>query len=73
MLIGWGSTLDKYGVIDVSSLFGSVSPALNSIEACVNSYIDLLGDSYTLASYEVRPWNYCGYRTMARQKKKEVK
>jgi hypothetical protein len=63
----WGSTLDKYGVIDVSSLFGSVSPALNSIEACVNSYIDFLGDSYTLASYKVNPWNYCGYRTIDRQ------
>jgi hypothetical protein len=59
--------MDKYGVIDVSSLFSSVSPALNSIEACVNSYIDFLGDSYTLARYEVHPWNYCGYRTMARQ------
>jgi len=63
----WGSTLDKYGVIDVSSLFSSVSPALNSIEACVNAYIDFLGDSYALASYEVNPWNYCGYRTMTRR------
>jgi hypothetical protein len=62
----WGSTMDKYGVINVSSLFSSVSPVLNSIEACVNSYIDFLGDSYTLASYEVNPWNYCGYRTMDR-------
>ena len=61
----WGSKLDKYGVIDVSCLFFSVSPALDSIEACVDAYIDFLGDSYTLASYEVRPWNYCGYRTMA--------
>jgi len=63
----WGSTLDKYGVIDVSSLFTSVSPALDSIEACVNSYIDFLGDPYTLASYEVNPWNYCGYKPTARQ------
>lgn len=60
----WGSTLDKYGVIDVSSLFSSVSPALNSIEACVNAYINFLGGSYTLASYEVNPWNYCGYRAI---------
>jgi hypothetical protein len=59
--------LDKYGVIDVSCLFSSVSTSLNSIEACVNSYIDFLGDSYALASYEVNPWNYCGYRTTARQ------
>ena len=63
----WGSTMDKYGVINVKSLFNSVSPALNSIEACVNSYIDFLGDSYTLASYEVNPWNYSSYRTIARQ------
>jgi hypothetical protein len=62
----WGPTLDKYGVIDVSSLFSSVSPALDSIEACVNSYIEFLGDPYTLASYEVNPWNYCGYRNMDR-------
>ena len=54
----WGSTLDKYGVIGVSSLFPSVSPALNSIEACVNAYIDFLGGFYALASYEVNPWNY---------------
>jgi len=59
--------MDKYGVIDVSSLFSSVSPALDSIEACVNSYIDFLGDSYDLTSYEVNPWNYCGYRTIDRQ------
>ena len=58
----WGSRMDKYGIIDVSSLFSSVSPALDSIEACVNSYIDFLGDPYTLASYEVNPWNYCSYR-----------
>jgi len=63
----WDSTLDKYGVIDVSSLFSSVSPALNSIEACVDAYMDFLGDSYTLASYEVNPWNYYGYRTIDRQ------
>ena len=62
----WDSTLDKYGVIGVSSLFPSVSPALNSIEACVNAYIDFLGDSYALASYEVNPLNYCGYRTIDR-------
>jgi hypothetical protein len=62
----WGSTMDKYGVIDVSSLFSSVSTALDSIKACVNSYIDFLGDSYTLASYEVHPWNYCSYRTITR-------
>jgi hypothetical protein len=62
----WDSTMDKYGVIDVSSLFSSVSLALDSIEACVNSYIDFLGDPYTLASYEVNPWNYCGYRAMTR-------
>ena len=39
------------------------------VEACVNvnAYIDFLGDSYTLASYEIHPWNYCGYRSMARQ------
>jgi len=47
-------------------LFSSVSPALDSIEACVNAYIDFLGDSYTLASYEVNPWNYWGYRTTGR-------
>jgi len=63
----WGSKLDKYGVIDVSSLFNSVSTALDSIEACVESYVDFLGDSYTLASYEVHPWNYCGYRTITQQ------
>ena len=62
----WDPTLDKYGVIDVSSLFSSVSPALDSIKACVNAYIDFLGDSYTLTSYEVNPWNYCGYRTIGR-------
>ena len=63
----WGSTLDKYGVIDVSCLFSSVSTDLDSIEACVNSYVDFLGDSYTLASYEVHPWNYWGYRAMTQQ------
>ena len=63
----WGSTLDKYGVIDVSCLFSSVSTDLDSIEACVNSYVDFLGDSYTLASYEVYPWNYWGYRAMTQQ------
>ncbi|GAI97733.1 unnamed protein product [marine sediment metagenome] len=62
----WGATMDKYGVINVKSLFSSVSPALDSIEACVNSYIDFLGDSYALASYEVNSWNYCGYRSKAR-------
>ena len=62
-----GDRMDKYGVIDVSSLFSSVSTPLDSIEACVNSYIDFLGDPYTLASYEVNPWNYCGYRAVARQ------
>ena len=59
--------LDKYGVIDVSSLFSSVSPALDSIEACVNSYIEFLGDPYTLASYEVNPWNYCYCRAIVQQ------
>ena len=61
-----GPRIDKYGVIDVSSLFTSVSMALDSIEACVNSYVEFLGDTYTLASYEVNPWNYCGYRTTGR-------
>ena len=36
------------------------------IEACVNSYMEFLGDAYTLASYEVHPWNYCGYRAIGR-------
>jgi len=62
----WGSTLDKYGVIGVSSLFSSVSTSLDSIKDCVDCYIELLGDAYTLASYEVNPWNYCGYRTIDR-------
>jgi len=62
----WDSTMDKYGVIDVSCLFSSVSPALDNIEACVDCYVAFLGDSYTLESYEVNPWNYCGYRSMAR-------
>jgi len=62
-----GSRMDKYGVIDVSCLLSSVSTPLDSIEACVNFYIDILGDSYALASYEVNPWNYCGYRTIAQQ------
>jgi len=62
----WGSTLDKYGVIDVSSLFTSVSTSLDSIKACVDCYVAFLGDTYTLTSYEVNPWNYCSYRTMAR-------
>ena len=62
----WGPMLDKYGVIDVSSLFSSVSPALDSIEACVESYVDCLGDPYILASYEVNPWNYCGYKAIDR-------
>ena len=61
-----GPRIDKYGVIDVSSLFTSVSTALDSIEACVNSYVEFLGDSYTLASYEVNPWNYCGYKAIDR-------
>ena len=62
----WGSRMDKYGIIDVSSLFPPPSTALDSIEACVNSYMEFLGDSYTLASYEVNPWNYCGYRSIDR-------
>jgi len=41
-------------------------PALDSIKACVDCYVAFLGDSYTLASYEVNPWNYCGYRTIER-------
>jgi hypothetical protein len=41
-------------------------PALDSIEACVNSYIEFLEDPYTLANYEVHPWNYCGYRATGR-------
>ncbi len=61
----WGSTMDKYGVINVKSLFGSVSPALNSIEACVDLYMLRWENIYTLESYEVNPWNYCGYRNMA--------
>ena len=36
------------------------------IEACVNSYMEFLGDAYTLARYEVHPWNYFSYRTIAR-------
>ena len=62
----WGSTMDKYGVINVSSLFSSVSPPLNSIEACADLYMGWWGDAYTLARYEVHSWNYCGYRNMAR-------
>jgi len=37
------------------------------IKSCVNFYIEFLGDSYTLASYKVNSWNYCGYRTIDRQ------
>ena len=62
----WGSRMDKYGIIDVSSLFPSPSTTLDSIEACVNSYMEFLGDPYTLARYEVHPWNYCGYRAIGR-------
>ena len=58
--------MDKYGVINVKSLFGSVSTSLDSIKACVDCYVAFLGDPYTLASYEVNPWNYCGYRTIDR-------
>jgi hypothetical protein len=63
----WGPRMDKYGVINVSCLYSSVSTSLDSIKACVDSYIDFLGAAYTLESYEVNPWNYCGYRTTARQ------
>ena len=63
----WGSRMDKYGIIDVSSLISSVSTPLDSIEDCVDLYMGWWGDTYTLASYEVHPWNYCGYRTIARQ------
>jgi len=62
----WGDRMDKYGVIDVSSLLSSVSTPLDSIEACVNSYMEWLEDTYILESYEVNPWNYCGYRTTDR-------
>jgi len=62
----WGPRMDKYGVIDVSSLFSSVSTSLDSIEACVNAYMEWWEDTYTLESYEVNPWNYCGYRTADR-------
>jgi len=62
----WGSKLDKYGVIDVSCLFSSVSTVLDSIEDCVDLYIGWWGDTYTLESYEVNPWNYCGYRAIDR-------
>ncbi len=63
----WGATMDKYGIIDVSSLISSVVTPLDTIEACVDLYMSWWEDVYTLASYEVHPWNYCGYRTMARQ------
>ena len=62
----WSSTLGKYGFIDVSSFFASATPALDSIEACVNCYMEFWGNTYTLASYEVNPWNYCSYKTIAR-------
>ena len=63
----WGSRMDKYGIIDVSSLVSSVSIPLDSIEACVDLYMSWWGDAYTLANYEVHPWNYCGYRAKDRQ------
>ena len=59
--------MDKYGVIDVWSLISSVSTPLDSIEACVDLYMSWWGNTYTLASYEVHPWNYCGYRAKDRQ------
>lgn len=62
-----GSRMDKYGIIDVSSLISSVVTPLDSIEACVDLYMSWWENTYTLASYEVHPWNYCGYRTRARQ------
>jgi hypothetical protein len=61
----WGSTLGKYGFIEVWDFFSSATPALDSIEACVDCYMGFWGDTYTLASYEVHPWNYCYYRTIA--------
>ena len=48
------------------SLFSSVSTSLDSIKACVDCYVEFLGDAYTLASYEVNPWNYFSYGTIAR-------
>jgi len=63
----WDSRMDKYGVIDVSSLLLSVSTSLDSIEACVDLYMSWWENIHTLASYEVNPWNYCSYRTIARQ------
>jgi len=62
----WGDRMDKYGVIDVWSLLSSVVTPLDSIEACVDLYMSWWENTYTLESYEVNPWNYCGYRSKDR-------
>ena len=41
----------RMGDLSGESLFSSVSTALDSIETCVDCYVEFLGDSYTLASY----------------------
>ena len=61
----WDPPMDKYGIIDVSVMISSVVTPLDTIETCVNLYTEFLGYPYTSVSYEVNPWNYCGYRTMA--------
>ena len=61
----WGSRMDKYGVIDVRNMLYSLCYDLDSIETCVNLYMEWWEGVYTLASYEVNPWNYCGYRSKA--------
>ena len=62
----WGDRMDKYGVIDVRNMLYSLCYDLDSIEACVNLYMEWWEDTYILESYEVNPWNYCGYRTADR-------
>jgi len=59
--------MDKYGVIDVRNMLYSLCYDLESIETCVNCYMEWWEGVYILESYEVNPWNYCGYRTADRK------
>lgn len=63
-----GYTLAKYGYISGRNIYPTgYFNTLDTIEDCVYNFTKWPeGEGYIVKSYEVHPWNYCGYRTMAR-------
>ena len=62
-----GYTLAKYGYISGRNIYPTgYFNTLDTIEDCVYNFTKWPeGEGYIVKSYEVHPWNYCGYRTTA--------